>query len=341
MISEQYKTYRSSNGRILAGIFVRTFFLFLFLWILRDFSSFLLSDNDFIYGLTEILTLPVLLAVSTIFVLLYLLPKRTRIRISKTQMEICQGMHHLHIFPLTSCEISPHKKIRNGCLKRESFYLKIQKRNGKPILYKLPFFSKNTYTALISAIHAAGTHAIPAELRSEMAYQDLQEGELTYRMPISQIRTAEWKRFALFSAVILIVSVVMFFLRKEYVLPIEYLFLILSVILPVSIPIEAVRIIRNLARCPKTIRRHGTFLFMDDTCFSVSRISKIVMTDRRAVSKSIYPLNRYIKIVMDGKQHIYWAGSVGALSDSEYAELCDGIERIFLSLPDKVYYEQN
>lgn len=339
-MNEQNKTFHSSKLRILTGYLLRAFVVFVLLWTLRDFSSFVFSGSLLFYRLENFLTLPVLFILGSIPVLLYLIPKTRTITVDKTNVTIRQGFHKTFVFPLASYTFVPHKKLGSKWFKTEYFYLRIEKENEKPEQFELPFFSKKTYSAIFSAIHAAGTHAIPASLRSEIAYENLQAGELTFQMPLSDIRNAEWKRFASFSAVVLVVAVLMFFLRKEYVPLIEYLFLVLACFLPISIPIEAIRIIRNLARCPRTIRRHGTFLYFDEQRFSVNEIDKIILTDINAVSKSIYPLNRYIQVYAGKKKYIYWAGSAGALSEAEYTELCSGLEQVFINAPDKIFYEQ-
>lgn len=340
-MNEQSKHFHGSKLRILTGCVIRAFLVFLLLWTIRDFSSFLFSGSLLLYKLEKFLTLPTLFVLGSIPVLIYLIPKIRTVTVDKTSVTIRQGFRKTFVFPLASYAFVPHKKPGSKWFKNEYLYLRIEKENEKPILFELPFYSKETYSAMFSAIHAAGTHAMPASLRSEIAYENLQAGELTFQMPLSDIRKAEWKRFACFTAVVLVVAAVMFFLRKEYVILIEYLFLLLSCVLPISIPIEAVRMMRNLARCPKTIRRHGTFLYFDEQRFSVNEIDKIILTDVNAVSKSIYPLNRYIQVYAGEKKYIYWAGSAGALSKPEYTALCSGIEQVFINAPEKIIYKQD
>lgn len=168
---------------------------------------------------------------------------------------------------------------------------------------------------------------------------DLQRGKMEVRLPRQQMIRNEWIRFVKFSVIVIVA-----FLLLLYVGTLDepdfhwYLAFGCGALMIMSIPVEALRIWVRRKRCPGSISKNGAHLFFDGKHFSVSEIDQICLTDADAVSKSIYPLNRYIRIAARGKRYKYWLGSAGCLSREAYREICEGIEELFTWNPSRVVY---
>lgn len=218
--------------------------------------------------------------------------------------------------------------------------MSVRSENGIKKTFRLPFFRKTTFTALSSDIHAALTNDVPVEIRSEIAYDDLQSGRTELPFSRQRILRSEWKIFAISSAII-VATVTVVFLVHSFFEPLYWYFLLIAcVFLLLGIPISAIRIIYYKKKCPHHIYRHGTFLYFDDNRFSVSEIQTIRMTAVNVVSTSIFPKARMITILAGGKKYRYWIGSTRNLPRAEYQKLCNWMERAFINSASKVIYDQ-
>lgn len=319
---------------------IKTFILFLILWFIKDMLSFLVAGNMLYYKIHHFFAFPADLISSAVLMLLCLLPKLTAVRVTKTGIEIKKLLHKPTFLPLQSHQFVSYKKTRNKILKNEFLYLQVTDQDGMVSRYKLPFFSISTYTELISAIYAADTESLPVEFRSETAYEDLQSGKQELTIPKSQLQKTEWRRFSIFISIVAAAALLLFIIRPGIAEFQWYFLFILVTLMVLSIPVEVFRIFRNLKICPHQIYRHGSYLFFDEKQFSASEIERIVMTSPMAVSKTIYPLNRYIIIYNRGKKCKYWLGTAGSMPYPKYESLCREIELGFINQPTKIIYEQ-
>ncbi|MCM1245874.1 MAG: hypothetical protein NC293_09565 [Roseburia sp.] len=350
------KKYTPSLFLSAAGILLRGLPLFFIVWAVKDILSFLLSESILYDGIYRLLTFPVDLILSLLLIFLYFAPRMTCVQVGRSEIRVKRWFQKPQNFPLSSHEFVFTKKIGNKTIKNELFYMEIKKTSDREQAsdqklssnrshsgkkrFRLVFFRKSDFTALSSAIHAAIADQVPVEVRSEAAWDDLQTGRTEFPFPRQKILRASWKEFFLSSAVILAAVASVYFLRSYFIPLYWYFLVIVCSFLLLGIPVNAVRILFYQKKCPHTISRHGTFLFFDDTRFSVSEIQTLRMTAANAVPSSIFPKMRTITITAGGKKHHYWVGSTRNMTRAEYEKLCQWIERAFMNNSSKVIYDQ-
>lgn len=88
------------------------------------------------------------------------------------------------------------------------------------------------------------------------------------------------------------------------------------------------------------LKKSGNFLFVDEKGFSLSRIEQIAFTDAKAVSYSIYPKYRYMRIKTDDGLYKYCLGSAFSMSAQSYVNLLRGVEELFINDAMKIVYMQ-
>lgn len=338
------KKYTPSPLLCAMGILIRGLLLFVLIWAIKDFLQFMLSGSSIYDGIYCLLTFPADLILSLLFIFLFYAPRITYVWVGRKHVRIKRWFQKPHTYPLSSNQFTFTKKIGNKSIKNELLYMEVteiyDQKPGQKKRFRLAFFRKADFTALSSAIHAAVANEVPVEVRSETAYNDMQAGETEFPFPRQAIIRSAWKEFAISSVIILAAVTAVFFVRSYFVPLYWYFLVIVSIFLLLGIPVNAIRILSYQKKCPHKISRHGTFLFLDDTHFSVSEIQTIRMTAANAVPNSIFPKARTITITARGKKHHYWVGSTRNLSRAEYEKLCKWIERAFIHTASKVIYDQ-
>lgn len=273
-------------------------------------------------------------------VFFYVYGRMITVSVNRSGVVIKKRFGYPVCLPFDSYKFVPVKGLGNATVKNRHLYLRTIDGNGYVTDYRLRYFSINTYTELISAVNASYTEALPAEFRSQVVYEDMVTGSMEFSLLRSEILKREWIIYGRYSGCILATALVLFLIRS-WGTGLEWdLAWICAVFMVISLPVMAVRLVLNQKRCPHKVSRDGNFLFLDDKSFSMSQIEKIVMTDVNAKSSSIFPLNRYVKIYANNKKHKYWVGSESSLPYQEYQKFCREIERMFISEPAKIVYDQ-
>lgn len=339
-MEEDKKIFHVNILFVSIGWFILTFIVYMLTWLVVQTICFIPYIRVVSYYLGRFFPSFVTFAFLGVIVLFYLYSKLIRISINKREVIIKKGFHKSIHLPFDSYRFVPIKEVENTTLKNQHLYFRTIDENGYVVDYKLRYFSIDTYTKLVSAIQAFHTSALPVEFRSQVAYEDMQRGKIEFQIMRSEILKSEWMIYRKYSGCLIVIALVLFLIRSWGTGLTWYLTQILAVLMLLSLPVMAVRLVLNKKRCPYKVYRNGDFLFIDDKRFSISQIEKIVMTDVNAKSNSIFPLNRYIKLYADNKKYKYWVGSEGSMSYQQYQELCGEIERMFINASSKIVYDQ-
>lgn len=338
-IEEDNKTFHANIFFVALVWIVLTFLIYMLGWLIVQFA-FLIPNGAIRFYLSRVFPSVSTFVFIGVVVLFYVYSKMRTVSINRREVIIKKRFGDSIRLPFDSYKFVPKKELANTTFKNQHLYLRTIDKNGYTIDYRLRYFSMNTYTEMISAINASHTEALPVEFRSQVAYEDMVRGHIEFDLLRSQIVKAEWMIYGKYSGCILVCALVVFLIRSWGTGLTWYFLLILTTFMVLCLPVLAVRLVFNQKRCPSKISRNGNFLFMDDKRFSMNEIDKVVMTDVRAKSNSIVPLNRYIKIYVNKRKYKYWVGSEGSLSYQSYQELCREIERMFINSPSKISYEQ-
>ncbi len=333
------KKFTISKGCFLLGLILRTLsicFLISVMWGVIDFFL----NGGYLYLLRRVFGYPYNLVLSVMIALICQIRKITAVKVTGTGVAIKKPFRKPVFYSLGSYQFEPYKKLGSKKLKNELLFLRVIDSNGRITDYKLSFFIKRKYTELISAINAADTEAAPVEMRAEAAFENLRDGKVEYAVPRKEIIRAEWHWYMRSSAILIVLTAALFLMR-DWGGGLTYCAgLGAGVLMVLGIPVTAVRIFRNQKICPAKISRYGAFLYFDDERFAVREIERIMMTSPQAVSRSLYPKNRYIRVYSGGHRTKYWLGSDCRLFSWGYKGLCDEIERMFINQASKVIYDQ-
>lgn len=333
------KKFTISKWRFVSGLILRTLLICFVISVLWEFVNFFVI-GVFFHLFRKVFEYPYNLVLSAMLALICQICKITTVKVTKTGVSIKKQFRKPVFLSLDSYSFEPYQKLGSKKLKNELLFLRVVDHKGVIKDYRLFFFSKSKYTELISAINAADTEAVPTEIRAEAAFEDLRDGKVEYVIPREKIIRAEWHWYIRYSAIIVVLTVALFLMRDWGGGLTYYAGLCAGIIMVFGIPVVAVRLFLNQKICPAGVSRYGTFIYFDDCRFSVSKIEKIVITSPTAVSHSVYPKNRYIKVVTEGRQTKYWLGSDCRLFQWDYKELCGEIERMFINQASKVVYDQ-
>lgn len=341
------KRFHANRGFILLDYIIITCLVFLAIRLVMDFSFLLpVVRTAFIWLEVYLWRLfPFSYVLVAVIVALCLYGRIATVSVNRAEVTIKKGFHKPVRIPLDSCKFVPHKKITAKDYKIRHFYLRAIKADGAATDYRLRCFTEGAVSQLFSAINAYQTAAMPSDIRSEVAYEDLVAGEKTFHVIRNQVMKIEWAIYRSYAGIILVTALAIVLLPSKFLMRSWYESLqwyhvrLVAVCAVISLPFMAVRLAINIKRCPYKISRNGAFLYFDDRCFSLGEISQVIMTDANAKSDSIFPLNRYIRVSANGKKYTYWLGSELCLTAQEYQGLCRDIERMFINTPFKVVYK--
>lgn len=92
--------------------------------------------------------------------------------------------------------------------------------------------------------------------------------------------------------------------------------------------VSIIRITYGKRRCPFEVYWDEAFLSFDDTQIALTDIQRIILTDKLAVSKSIFPRYRHLLVVTRQRKYRYWLGSEYGFRLPEYEDFCEKFERL-------------
>ena len=346
------KFYRADVGRFLFGFAVRTAVVFVVLWFFerpirlwtyRLYASLHVYANDNIFKLVSNERRTVLLIPAVIVGFLWAFCCVQTVIVECGEVRIKRMIGRGRSYPLIDYTFDSYIKLGSRVFKWEKRYLKIEDHYDSVQKIYLPFFGTGTYSALVSAIRAEDTEMIPQEIRSEIAYENLVGEDSYYLVPKAKIVRAERKRFGIFAAICIGGFALLIVLVISGAVQLGWYYMMLLIVFGVmvlSIPVEFIRMLANMRRCPERFKKSGNFLFVDEKGFSLSRIEQITFTDAKAVSYSIYPKYRYMRIKTEDGIHKYCLGSAYSMPDNSYVNLCQGLEELFINDAMKVFYLQ-
>ncbi|MGN0437231.1 MAG: hypothetical protein ACI4F4_01825 [Lachnospiraceae bacterium] len=157
--------------------------------------------------------------------------------------------------------------------------------------------------------------------------EDILQYANTFTISKISIIHAELKRIAIMAGILLFIFLCWFF----FVLPAyeltSYMVMISTVIIIeiLNMPVELIKLYRNSKRCPSKICLNSEGLMFDETFIATTDIKKVTLTHKNAVSKSIYPKNRFIKIKTGDRKYVIWLGTEYGFSYQEYEAIADSI----------------
>lgn len=291
------------------------------------------------WWLRDLLEYPGNLLLAAVIALIWILFRVRTVTVSNQAVAVRGVFTRKHVYSFLEYTFDFEKRLGNKYLKYNRVFLRIQGRDGRKREIELPYYSESTYSDLLSAVNAAVTESIPKEIRNDISYENIMEEGTDYGFPYESVRKNEWERLGMFLkpvGIAFALVLLLVFLDEGWF---TYYLLILVGVMVLSIPIEIIRLVRNLARCPRSIRKEGYFFFIDNMGFPVNRVKKIRMTDPKAVSNSIYPKNRYITIYSSEGKYRYFLGSTYSLNMEYYQFLCQELETLFIQEAKKVYYK--
>lgn len=346
------KLYHADIGRFLFGFVGRTAAVFVVIWFFeqpirmftyRLYASLHTYVNESILKFVSNENTAILLIPAALAGILWTCACVKSVSVGDGEVRIRRLIGRGKTFPLTDYAFDSYIKLGSRTFKWEKRYLKIEDHYDAVKKIYLPFFGTNTYSALVSAIRAENTELIPQEIRSEIVYENLVGEDSYYIVPKAKIVRAEWKRFGIFTAVCIggFTLLLILVISGEVQLGWYYMMLLIVFgIMVLSIPVELFRMLANIRRCPERFKKSGNFLFVDERGFSLSRIEQIAFTDAKAVSYSIYPKYRYMRIKTGDGVCKYCLGSAFSMPDYSYVNLCRGIEELFINDAMKIVYMQ-
>lgn len=349
---KKMKTYRADIGRFLFGVILRTAVVFIVLWFLerpirllsyRVYAGLHTYANENILRLVTNGSTGILLIPAGIVGILWTCACVKNVSVGDGEVQVRRLFGRSRIFSMEDCAFDSYIKLGSSNLKWEKRYLKIMTEDDAVKYIYLPFFGNSTYSALISVIRAEDTELIPQEIRSEIAYENLVGEDSYYSVPKREIVRAEWKRLAIFVLVCTGGFAIILALVISGTVELSWYHIVLPVvfgIMVLSIPVELLRMLINMRRCPERFKKSGNFLFVDEKGFSLSRIEQIAFTDVKAVSYSLYPKYRYMRVKTDEGMYKYCLGSTFSMSNQSYVNLIRGIERLFINDAMKIVYMQ-
>lgn len=121
-----------------------------------------------------------------------------------------------------------------------------------------------------------------------------------------------------------------------------YIFFVTAIIVleVLSIPVELIRLFRNAKRCPLKLHFSNKEIIFDETSIAVTDIKKVTATHKNAVSKSIYPKNRYVTIKTTNRKYVLWFGTEPGLSYQDYEAITANIEYFCMTHFIPISYEK-
>lgn len=346
------KIYRVDVGRFVFGFAVRTSVVFVVLWfferpirlwIYRLYANLHAYANDSILKFVSNESTSALLIPAVVAGFLWAFFCVKTVIVERGEVRIKRMIGHGRIFPLTDYTFDSYIKLGSRIFKWGKRYLKIEDHDDSVKKIYLPFFGTGTYSALVSAIRAEDTELIPQEIRSEIAYENLVGEDSYYLVPKAKILRAERKRFGIFAALCIGGFALLIVLVISGAVQLGWYYMMLLIvfgIMVLSIPVELFRMLANMRRCPERFKKSGNFLFVDEKGFSLVRIEQITFTDAKAVSYSIYPKYRYMRIKTEDGIYKYCLGSAFSMPYQNYVNLCRGIEELFINDAMKIVYKQ-
>ncbi len=278
------------------------------------------------------------LIISIVLTVLFLIFRYTSVYIDEKNIIVRQGFKK-HVFSIDDKYTIEKKRIVRT-LPIDIKWLRIStasKSSAKR--FRLYAFSDGTCEKIVNNICYAHSNSFPKGIKDsiiEHSWDDVNKFSIDKESIIKN------ERRALYKELLILVGISVFFVIFLLIEDIDFkrtLKMILgTIICTVVIIVELIKYKVNTSRCISDISFKGEHLMINDEHFMINDIEKLTIVHPKISSRSICPLQRYIKIKSFDGVHNYWAGSESSISDSDYNRIVKIVHTAFLSCPEKLNY---
>ncbi len=277
----------------------------------------------------------------------YIMCRRTAVTVSKSQVQIKRGFR-TWVFPIeTFSDVFTTKNFVGHNL----FFAYFVKRylvfddGGKETQCRVYDMTEDQTETIVQYIREQQLLDLPIE--DKIAIQETLEEEDGYNEffidPI-EIYHDEKQYLYKISLIVLVAGFVLLVLAlldsstpMFEIIPNEILATI-AIIYAMTAPLKAMYLKRKSKQCPRHIRVGSDAIWINDTRYTYSSLTRLRLTSPRKRTLGNDKFNYYFWIENNGEKKKYWLGS--EVSFGGYEQLCDCLEQAFFAYPEKITYKK-